>query len=72
MRAILASPDNRVQGFLGPGHVCTVMGTGDYESLARAHRVIARLRVEAETDARLAPARQVQTRGSRLIPAGRR
>ena len=40
--------------------------------LARGHRVIARLRVEAETDARLAPARHVQTRGSRLIPAGRR
>ena len=26
MTAILQSPGNRVQGFLGPGHVCTVMG----------------------------------------------
>jgi hydrogenase expression/formation protein HypD len=27
MTAILSSPTNRVQGFLGAGHVCTVMGT---------------------------------------------
>jgi len=26
MRLILSSPSNRVQGFIGPGHVCTVMG----------------------------------------------
>src|SRR5579862_1741025 len=26
MTAILQSSNNRVQGFLGPGHVCTVMG----------------------------------------------
>jgi hydrogenase expression/formation protein HypD len=35
MTAILQAPDNRVQGFLGPGHVCTVMGTGEYEPLVR-------------------------------------
>lgn len=35
MSAILQSPGNRVQGFLGPGHVCTVMGCGEYEALAR-------------------------------------
>ena len=35
MNAILQSPDNRVQGFLGPGHVCTVMGYAEYEPLAR-------------------------------------
>src|SRR5437764_8064442 len=29
MTAILQSPGNRVQGFLGPGHVCTVMGIGE-------------------------------------------
>ena len=34
MTAILESPGNRVQGFLGPGHVCTVMGVGEYEPLA--------------------------------------
>ena len=26
MRAILSARGNRVQGFLGPGHVCTVVG----------------------------------------------
>src|SRR5271154_2631315 len=35
MKALLAAPDNRVQGFLGPGHVCTVVGCGDYEPIAR-------------------------------------
>jgi hydrogenase expression/formation protein HypD len=30
MAAILGSDDNRVQGFLGPGHVCSIMGTGEY------------------------------------------
>jgi hydrogenase expression/formation protein HypD len=37
--ALLASPDNRVQAFLGPGHVCTVMGCREYEPIARDHRV---------------------------------
>ena len=37
--AILEAPGNRVQGFLGPGHVCTVMGTDEYEPIARRHRV---------------------------------
>jgi hydrogenase expression/formation protein HypD len=32
--SILQSPGNRVQGFLGPGHVCTVMGYQEYEPLA--------------------------------------
>lgn len=30
---ILQAPGNRVQGFLGPGHVCTVMGTHEYEPI---------------------------------------
>jgi hydrogenase expression/formation protein HypD len=34
MTAILSSPNNRVQGFLAAGHVCTVMGYADYEPLA--------------------------------------
>jgi hydrogenase expression/formation protein HypD len=38
MEAILAAPDNRVQGFLGPGHVCTVMGYEEYEPVAARHR----------------------------------
>ncbi len=36
--AILQSPLNRVQGFLGPGHVCAVMGYREYEPIsARFH-----------------------------------
>jgi hydrogenase expression/formation protein HypD len=39
MTAILQAPGNRVQGFLGPGHVCTVMGAAEYEPIARRYRV---------------------------------
>ena len=39
MRALLGAPDNRVQGFLGPGHVCAVMGCSEYEPIVRDHRV---------------------------------
>ena len=39
MTAILASPSNRVQGFLGAGHVCTVMGYEEYEPLADRFRI---------------------------------
>ena len=36
--AILQSPANRVQTFLGPGHVCAVVGIHEYEALcARFH-----------------------------------
>lgn len=38
MRALLSAPDNRVQGFLAAGHVCTVMGTGEYHAIAREFR----------------------------------
>ncbi len=37
--AILDAPDNRVQGFLGPGHVCTVVGYEEYEPLVDRFRV---------------------------------
>src|SRR5262245_26381459 len=37
--AILQAPGNRVQGFLGPGHVCTVMGLSEYGPIARRYRV---------------------------------
>jgi len=39
MTALLESPRNRVRGFLGPGHVCAVMGTAEYEPIASRHRV---------------------------------
>jgi hydrogenase expression/formation protein HypD len=37
--AILQAPGNRVQGFLGPGHVCAVMGYREYEALTDTFRV---------------------------------
>jgi hydrogenase expression/formation protein HypD len=37
--AILEAPGNRVQGFLGPGHVCTVMGFTEYEPITSRYRV---------------------------------
>jgi hydrogenase expression/formation protein HypD len=37
--SILQSPLNRVQAFLGPGHVCTVMGYREYEPIAARFKV---------------------------------
>jgi hydrogenase expression/formation protein HypD len=37
--SLLQSPLNRVQGFLGPGHVCTVMGYREYEPIAERFHV---------------------------------
>jgi hydrogenase expression/formation protein HypD len=39
MLAILAAPGNRVQAFLAPGHVCTVMGWTEYEPIAERFHV---------------------------------
>ena len=39
MEALLASPGNRVDGFLAAGHVCTVVGYEEYGPLAEKHRV---------------------------------
>jgi hydrogenase expression/formation protein HypD len=39
IRALMSSPGNRVQGFIAPGHVCTVMGCEQYEALAAEYRV---------------------------------
>ena len=38
LEAIAAAPDTRVEAFLAAGHVCTVMGTAEYEPIARRHR----------------------------------
>jgi hydrogenase expression/formation protein HypD len=35
IRALLASEQNRVQAFIAPGHVCTIMGCQEYEALVR-------------------------------------
>ncbi len=37
--AILNDPFNKVQGFLAPGHVCTVMGTEEYIPIAEKYKV---------------------------------
>ncbi|HEY3345515.1 MAG TPA: hydrogenase formation protein HypD [Anaerolineaceae bacterium] len=39
MHAILGSPNNRVQGFLAAGHVCSVMGYWEYPPIAEKYRV---------------------------------
>ena len=38
IRAILDSPDMRLEGFIGPGHVSTVIGCRPYEFIARDYR----------------------------------
>jgi len=39
IRLLLGSRSNRVQGFIAPGHVCTVMGYTEYEELAAQFHV---------------------------------
>jgi hydrogenase expression/formation protein HypD len=39
LESILAEPERRVDAFLAAGHVCTIMGTREYEPLARRYRV---------------------------------
>ena len=39
MHVILGSPNNRVQGFLAAGHVCTVMGYWEYGPIAQKYKV---------------------------------
>lgn len=39
MASILQSPQNRVQGYLGAGHVCAVMGWREYEPITARYKV---------------------------------
>ncbi|NJN96654.1 MAG: hydrogenase formation protein HypD [Anaerolineales bacterium] len=39
IEALMSSPTNRVQAFLAAGHVCSVMGTWQYEPLAAKYHV---------------------------------
>lgn len=39
MEAILSDPDNRIDGFLAAGHVCTIMGIEEYEPIAERYRI---------------------------------
>jgi hydrogenase expression/formation protein HypD len=36
--SILQAPKNRIQAFLGPGHVCAIMGYRQYEAIAARYR----------------------------------
>lgn len=39
MKAVLSNPECRVQGFLAAGHVCSIMGYIEYETIAREYNV---------------------------------
>lgn len=39
LEAVLSSPQRQVDGLLAAGHVCAIMGTGEYEPIARRHKV---------------------------------
>jgi len=39
MRALLSDPENRIDGFLAAGHVCTVMGYEEYRPIASGFEI---------------------------------
>ena len=39
VEVILSDPENELNGFIAPGHVCTVMGYREYEQLANKYRI---------------------------------
>jgi hydrogenase expression/formation protein HypD len=39
MEALLNSPNHQVQGFLGAGHVCTIMGFHEYRPISEQHHI---------------------------------
>jgi len=39
MKALLAAPENRIDGFLAAGHVCTVMGYEEYLPMAEEYKI---------------------------------
>jgi len=39
MKALLQSPENRVQGYLAAGHVCTVMGYWEYGPITEQYKI---------------------------------
>ena len=76
IKAILDSPDLRLDGFIGPGHVSTVIGCRPYEFIARDYGkpvVVRRVRAaghpavdlhaDAAAVARAAPRSRTSTRG---------
>lgn len=39
MEALLGDPQNQIDGFLAAGHVCTIMGTEEYDLIAAKYKV---------------------------------
>lgn len=39
VEVILSDPENKLNGFIAPGHVCTVMGYKEYEQLATKYKI---------------------------------
>ncbi|KPM49738.1 hydrogenase formation protein HypD [Jiulongibacter sediminis] len=39
IEAVMNDSDTQIQGFLAAGHVCTIMGTGEYEPLAQKYNI---------------------------------
>jgi len=39
IQSILESPNNRVNGFLAAGHVCTIMGYEEYQPIIEKHKI---------------------------------
>lgn len=39
MESILGSPDNLIQAFIGPGHVCCITGVEEYEMLSQKYTI---------------------------------
>lgn len=39
VRLLLSSPENRVQGLIAPGHVCTIVGTEEYVALSQELKI---------------------------------
>jgi len=39
METILSAPNNKIQGFLAAGHVCTVMGYNEYKPIAKKYNI---------------------------------
>jgi hydrogenase expression/formation protein HypD len=39
MEAILDDPENTIDGFLAAGHVCAIMGTGEYPEIAKKYSI---------------------------------
>jgi hydrogenase expression/formation protein HypD len=39
MEAVINDPDSHIDGFLGAGHVCTIMGTAEYQPIVEKYRI---------------------------------